>query len=535
MKTKIPDNIIAYYDGGSVKLPAATGYSHGDIKLSFKQEDQKLNISVKADVTALRFLRMRWNFDKADMPCGSVKVLGDAWERGYGELNWSSINPERALPWYTLITNAGSGSGHTSAFGVMVRPSAFCFWYLDEGGITLWMDIRCGGTGVKLNGRTLDAAAVLFRDYYQYTAYEAGRKFCSEMCTDPLPLDEPVYGANDWYYAYGSNNAAGILRDAAFTAGLTKGLKNRPFAVIDMGWDDNCENGMGPWTCTNKGFPDMKRLAEEMTALDVKPGIWVRPLLDMSRNISPDEMQYRLKGNPEVLDPSHPVILDRIKQIMKRMTEEWGYKLVKYDYATFDIVGRWGFQCADTLAGNDVWSFYDKTLTTAEIITNLYRTIFESAVDAVLIGCNTVSHLCAGLVHVNRTGDDTSGLEWDRTRKMGVNTLAFRMMQNKTFYASDADCVGITEKVSWGLTSKWLHILSNSGTPLFISLKPGILNDEQLEELREAYKTASGQTDVLIPLNWTDSCCPSEWLLNGRQIHYDWNDEFGPSCFTPAL
>ena len=60
-----------------------------------------------------------------------------------------------------------------------------------------------------------------------------------------------------------------------------------------------------------------------------------------------------------------------------------------------------------------------------------------AAGDMLIIGCNTISHLSAGIVHIYRTGDDTSGKEWDRTRKMGVNTLAFRLAQNEAFYMCD--------------------------------------------------------------------------------------------------
>ena len=38
----------------------------------------------------------------------------------------------------------------------------------------------------------------------------------------------------------------------------------------------------------------------------------------------------------------------------------------------------------------------------------------------------------------NRTGDDTSGRIWERTRRMGVNTLAFRLPQHNAFYHIDA-------------------------------------------------------------------------------------------------
>ena len=54
---------------------------------------------------------------------------------------------------------------------------------------------------------------------------------------------------------------------------------------------------------------------------------------------------------------------------------------------------------------------------------------------------------------LNRTGDDTSGRIWERTKRMGVNTLAFRLPQHNTFYHIDADCVGIFRKDPWDKTS----------------------------------------------------------------------------------
>ena len=93
---------------------------------------------------------------------------------------------------------------------------------------------------------------------------------------------------------------------------------------------------------------------------------------------------------------------------------------------------------------SDGWAFADRSRTTAEIIMDHYRSIRAGAGDAVLIGCNTIGHLSAGIFEVSRTGDDTSGKEWDRVRKMGVNTLAFRMPQHGAFFAADADCVGQT-------------------------------------------------------------------------------------------
>ena len=124
----------------------------------------------------------------------------------------------------------------------------------------------------------------------------------------------------------------------------------------------------------------------------------------------------------------------------------------------------------------------------------------------VIIGCNTVSHLSAGLVELYRTGDDTSGNVWSRTRAYGVNTLAFRLCQNDAFYKVDADCVGIIkDKIDWKLNRQWLDLLAKSGSPLFVSVQPEALTDKMTDDLKMAFAENSVQTDsaecVVAPYN----------------------------------
>ena len=135
----------------------------------------------------------------------------------------------------------------------------------------------------------------------------------------------------------------------------------------------------------------------------------------------------------------------------------------------------------DNITSSDGWCFYERTKTTAEIILALYKTVLENAGDALILGCNCIGHLCAGLAHMNRIGDDTSGRDWERTRKMGINTLAFRLCQHKRFFDADADCAGITEQVPWELNRNWLDLLAHSGTPLFVSSRKGVLTGDALQ------------------------------------------------------
>lgn len=74
-------------------------------------------------------------------------------------------------------------------------------------------------------------------------------------------------------------------------------------------------------------------------------------------------------------------------------------------------------------------------------------------------------------------------------RANGVNTLAFRMCQNNTFYKIDADCVGLMEKnIDWRLNRQWLDLLARSGSPLFVSMQPSQITDAIADDLKKRLK-----------------------------------------------
>ena len=168
------------------------------------------------------------------------------------------------------------------------------------------------------------------------------------------------------------------------------------------------------------------------------------------------------------------------------------------------------------------WSFNDKSKTTAEIINHLYSSIREAASDMYVIGCNTMSHLSAGVFELNRIGDDTSGKEWARTRKMGVNTMGFRMPQHNTFYAADGDCVGLTNDVPWDKNKQWMQLLAESSAPLFISAQPEALGIGQRAFIKQCFAKAAKMQPIGEPLDWLTNSFPAKWKLDNRIVDFDW-------------
>jgi alpha-galactosidase len=224
-----------------------------------------------------------------------------------------------------------------------------------------------------------------------------------------------------------------------------------------------------------------------------------------------------------VPDPSIPEALAYMSESVATI-RGWGYELIKHDYSTFDLTGRWGFDMGPEITERG-WHFNDRGRTNAEIILGLYRAIRRGAGDAVLIGCNTIGHLAAGLVEGQRIGDDTSGREWSRTRKMGVNTLAFRMPQHNTFFAADADCVPLTRDIPWSLTRQWLDLVARSGTALIISADPAAVQPEHKPALKAALAAAAQTQEPGVPLDWMDSTTPERWRLDGKEVRFNWYQE----------
>jgi alpha-galactosidase len=522
---RYPDTVTAFAGVESPRslLPHAARWQAGDVAVRTEVESNLLRIQVASPTLSLTHLQLRWRGTLS----GDLKVLGDQWERSYGDLEWRGLVPDRAMPWYFAI----HADDQTHCYGVKTAARALAFWQADAEGITLWLDLRNGGNGVHLGPRVLDAAEIVLR---KGSAGEqpgaAIHAFCATMCagrpTRPMP---PIFGSNDWYYAYGKNTASQIERDADLVASVSPGGYVRPFTIIDDGWHHPA------------AFPDMPALAASIRRRGVRPGIWVRPLqaaadtkasllLPVARYGSRSERAHDLAFDPTIPEAAS-LALAKIKEVV-----DWGYDLVKHDFSTYELFGQWGKEmgASPTVAG---WNFNDRSRTNAEIVNDLYAAIRTTAGEQTcILGCNTIGHLAAGLFEANRTGDDVSGKSWARTQRMGVNTLAFRLPQNRRFFVTDADCVPITRAVDWSLTRDWLDVVARSGTAMIISPEPGTIGSEQRAALREAFQQAAHPASYSEVTDWLDNTSPEDWSFTTAKSQqttrrYSWLRTGGASPF----
>ena len=494
-----PDSVTAYAGLESLMALAHSGgrWQASGAEIEATPEAAKVAIRVSAPHVALTHIHVRWNL-AVD---AGLHFLGDHWERSYGDLAWHTMTPERVMPWYFGAYDGSALHG----YGVETGAAAMCFWQVDPEGVSLWLDLSNGGSAVELGERQLHAGTVVAR------RGEAGedplaavRKFCEVMCAKPRPVPNVIYGTNDWYYAYGNSSREQILEDAELAAALCPRGGPRPYTVIDDGW-------------TNKAkFPDMQRLSGEIRERGARPGIWIRPLIappgTNAALLMPDARFGRRQERMAELayDPTIPDALEAVRAKLREL-KGWGYELVKHDFSTYDLLGQWGFEMGarPSLPG---WRFHDRSRTNAEIILDLYKEIRAVLGETTqILGCNTVGHLGAGVFDLSRTGDDTSGKIWERTRRMGVNTISFRLPQHRSFFAVDGDCVAVTKAVAWRETAEWLRFIAASGTALFVSVEKSAMGAEQKRALTEAFGVVAAAPSLPTAADWFESTTPERW------------------------
>jgi len=522
---KLPDSVSIQTDKEWVSLQSTNQnvWRYKDVVVELKSFSDIISVHVQSPGVSLKTVRLSWKYSFTK----TAQLLGDHWERTYGDVQWKPVDSTAKMPWYVIQYD----DNNTNCFGVKTGCNTICYWQASANDLNLSLDTKTGGDGVQLGNRTLHAADIITtKNEANENVFATTRRFCKMMCENPRAVSQPVFGINDWYFAYGNNSAELILQHTSLMSSLVTDSSNKPFSVIDAGWaikspllpDDCCWSD--DFSKSNNKFGDMSKLAEQIKKLGMRPGLWTRPLCakhDDKTNLLMPSIKNRNDPKNLFLDPTIEENIERVKNYLITY-RHWGYEMVKHDYTTYDILGRWGFEMTDDITESN-WHFNDNSKTNAEIILHLYKSIREAAGDTYIIGCNTISHLSAGMFELNRIGDDTSGNEWSRTRKMGVNTLGFRMVQHKNFYQADGDCVGLTNKVPWEKNKQWMQLLAQSSAPLFISAQPDAVGQEQKQVIKKSFEQAAKQQPVAEPLDWLTNMTPSQWKLDGKKVSFDWS------------
>ena len=509
-----PDEVFARNEKETLSLVTSDGltWSKNAVTVRLERTGNALRVFVQCPGEPLRAVILAWKH--AARP--AALYLGDAWERAYGDLAWRKADPARTMPWYLMEFDGAL----THGFGVKTGGRAMCSWQAGNDRLKLELDTSSGGRGVHLANRTLHAADVVARKGRPgESSFQATRAFCRQMCDKPRLPREPMVGTLDWYYTYGKCTDKLFVAEAELFAKLVEGCRVKAFALVDGGWAPGDRSGWhDDQTRSDPGFGSIQDVAVKVAALGLVPGIWTRTLCANPK----DPEAVRLSRDRRLLDPSLPENLARIRDLM-RLFRSWGFGVIKHDYSTYDIFGRWGFEMGPGLTPEG-WSFKDNRQTTAEIILGLYEAIRAGAGDeAAIIGCNTVNHLSAGLFEYCRVGDD-SGNNLERAMKFGCNPFAFRLPQHNTFYGADPDCVGNLKDIPWKYHRQFIQLVAESGALLQISTRLGDLGEEQRATLRAACRRIGLNTPAAVePLDWMEKHIPTRWRIADQLVTMDWD------------
>ena len=128
--TRGPDGVKVRTASGDQQLRRTSGGRWEGTGVTVRIVDLPGAIRVELTAPAIGVLRvgLRWN-ERLDR---TRLLLGDAWERGYGDLEWRGWAPDRIMPWY-FATSDGNA---THAYGVRTGTNAFCWWQADPEGVS---------------------------------------------------------------------------------------------------------------------------------------------------------------------------------------------------------------------------------------------------------------------------------------------------------------------------------------------------------------------------------------------------------------
>lgn len=520
-----PDFSVGATETSPFRFEEAACGPCNDVKFAYEVKGNSAKVTVYPSGSPVKYLKLRFRGELSFVD----KVYGDQWERVGGDCfaEWRSVMPSRALPWFCYLR----GEGRTACYGVKTGAECFAFWQTDTRGVTLFLNLCNGTRGTDISEPLVACEVVQYFSPEGEDVFVSARKFSHIMCETPILPKEPIFGVNNWYWAYGRISAESIKYETEYLMKMCEGTKHDPYMIIDDGWQMNRTYGNaayigGPWL-PNDRFSDMAMVSETIHSKGAKSGLWFRPLLTLG-DIPEKACLIKNQNGGVILDPSHPYTLERVERDAA-LIRSWGFDLIKHDFSTIDITGNHpltGMRHTANICTGDR-NFFDNTKTTATIIKNFYKAVQTGAAGADVIGCNTISHLTAGIHSVYRVGDDTSGRSFEWTRRNGTNSV-MRLPLNDAFYRVDPDCAAFTDKVDAELNLDYLEMCAVTGMTTLASVTPDILDEKQLKRINEIYRIADKDDKRYGIVNYDRVANPEIFASeDGKEyVEYDWEKAY---------
>lgn len=280
------------------------------------------------------------------------------------------------------------------------------------------------------------------------------------------------------------------VTEDAMIANLTTAAASfdrRHFRYVQL--DDGYQKSVGDWDMGPK-FPHGHRwLADQIHSKGLLAGLWIAPFGVSERSgipaAHPDwllagadgpvvaETREIWGGKIFVLDGAHPEVQAHLRDLARRIVQEWGYDYLKIDFLLWSGLGG-------ARAGG---------ATQAEAYRAGLRALREGlGPEVFLLGCGAPLQHAAGIVDGMRIGTDVDA-SWGGIAGP-ARAAALRSFAHRTQWLNDPDCLVVRPPLTLDEARAWTSIVAVSGAAAICSDDLTKLPGERLALLQRALPAA---------------------------------------------
>ncbi|GIX41913.1 MAG: hypothetical protein KatS3mg129_1646 [Leptospiraceae bacterium] len=232
---------------------------------------------------------------------------------------------------YTYLRDSNN---HILAFCSLNEKESYTIFQLDykNSKLRIIKDFQSYMIGSRFN------IVKLYIDYGDY--YDVFNHISEQL--DSIQ-DNFVTGYTSWYYHYNKIHYDELIKRIEFY-----GTNKIPIDYFQI--DDGYQKRVGDWLHLKEEFQNrMKQLTERIKKYNIKPGLWIAPFICEKKSYLYQYHQEWLlrdhKGRPVIagfnplwsgkfysLNIYNPDFREYIKNVLKIITEEWGFELLKLDF-----------------------------------------------------------------------------------------------------------------------------------------------------------------------------------------------------------
>ncbi len=396
------------------------------------------------------------------------------------------FRPGIAANWSTAIHDPESGKSVVAGFfsadkglGVIVSHYVAQQSVEDEGrasftrfaGITHYQDGR-GLAGGDDDPRAL-ASELFYVDFLPDNVFEGLEQFAARYATrigKQIVRDIPS-GWNSWGGGFGSGGYGTHIDRELMLANLEAAARDfAPWGMRHFFLDDGWQPRDGEWVPNQDRFPDqngrdgMAAFADEVYARGMIPGIWISPFnVTKDSEVARHHPDWLAEKGPlavtvvpeemEILDLSHPEVLDWLEGVFRRLTAEWGYRWIKMDFSYYALFAT---------------NLHDPDMTPSEAYRNAMRRIREAIGPETFLLSISATGLCLDDADGGRITLDNEPW-WGDGETQGIKvtypTYARRYYLNHHAWVNHPDL--LFYRTSHGLTAEearaWTSVVALTG------------------------------------------------------------------------